>query len=724
MTSVPPEPRPLTRSLEPLGGESLAGYLLRLSCRLRVSPLRLARLTGCADAGSGVITRRRMLDLDIPQFARATRLSDGEASSLTIASWAGRYPPVTRSRTGQGPPVILDNWLFSVTSRFCPGCLAGDGSPVQQQYGGPWQKTWELPVAFACPLHRCFLSEACPERHPGRPGIGMLITFPAATGLHPAQCRSPRQPHDKGPGRPACCSRLDQPDDDARRPGQAVLDAQQRLLDLLSPQRPAEGASRAFTDLRLLSALLCSSWPLGRDLIDSIPAAAVDDHVGRLSGGVRPKSLDKQPGSLIATAGLLTAAVAVLDSPDLAGAVARHVQDRTMVRPSRSAWARVIERHRSACSPAMREAADSATRAYRKTSGPHSPRAPSRISGYRPEHVPALLEQGWHDEHLAPLRYRTPVNIRRAGSVFLVQWAAGGSMGDAAEYLGIRMRSAQHSIASDLAQWLHEHEATKDFIQALHRIAEQLDAAPALVSYQHRRQAMRGWCLSPATWQELTSRLPPVPGPFQPVLDDRKRQEASAFVWAHVTQGEPRFAPRPIDASQPEQVRKDWTGRRGNLWHKLTRPGRLVHYIELRKLLIEHGDRLARDIDRHGRPVSAEIFPPPAQTNLALRRVPIVKLIPSPLGGTFGGTAVVLAHAVSWVAAGWILGLVAVAGGVRLLCEWQRRTTLVAIVREAPAGTVVVQERGLGGPAMWIQVGYGWPGPAAQPRSIIRPGAR
>lgn len=88
-----------------------------------------------------------------------------------------------------------------------------------------------------------------------------------------------------------------------------------------------------------------------------------------------------------------------------------------------------------------------------------------------------------------------------------------------------------------------------------------------------------------------------VPGPVQPVLDDRKRQEASAFVWAHVTQGEPRFAPRPIEAGQPEQVRKNWTGRRGNLWHKLARPGRFVHYIELRKLLIEHGDRLASDID-------------------------------------------------------------------------------------------------------------------------------
>lgn len=603
MTSALLSPRPLARSLDPLDGESLAGYLLRLSFRLRVSPLRLARAAGCADAGSGVIMRRRLLDLDIPRFARATRLSASEASALTIAGWAGRYPPVTRSRTGQGPPVILDNWLFSVTPRFCPNCLAGDGSPVQQQYGGAWRKTWELPVAFACPLHRRFLSEACPEQHPGRPGIGMLITFPAATALHPAQCRSPRQPHDKGPGRPACGSRLDQPgDDDDRRPGPVTLDAQQRLLDLLSLPHPAEDASRIFTDLRLIAALLCMSWPLGRGLMSPRLAAEVDEHVTRQTSGVRPKALDKQPASLLATAGLMTAAVTILDSPDLAGTVAWHAEARKPGRPSRSAWAALVERHYSASSPAMRDAAGPTTRVYRKTAGPHGHKAPSRAGAYRPEHIPALLEQQWYDEYLASLGYQGTTTMRRAGSVLLVQWAHGRSLGDAARYLGISTGRSQHSFGPDLARWLRDH-GSQDFTAALRSLAVQLDGTADLVNYRHRRQAMQAWCLNPETWQEITSRLPPVPGPVQPVLDDRKRQEASAFIWAHVTQGEPRFAPRPIEASQPGPVRKDWGSRRANLWHKLARPGRIVHYAELRKLLIQQGDRLAKDIDYNAPPV-------------------------------------------------------------------------------------------------------------------------
>jgi hypothetical protein len=65
--------RPLTRSLDPLAGESLAGFLLRLSCRLRVMPLQLARMTGCISGTSTQIGRRLLLDLDIPAASAHTK---------------------------------------------------------------------------------------------------------------------------------------------------------------------------------------------------------------------------------------------------------------------------------------------------------------------------------------------------------------------------------------------------------------------------------------------------------------------------------------------------------------------------------------------------------------------------------------------------------------------------------------------------------------------------
>ncbi|MGW7068853.1 RNA polymerase sigma factor [Streptomyces sp. NPDC054855] len=72
-----------------------------------------------------------------------------------------------------------------------------------------------------------------------------------------------------------------------------------------------------------------------------------------------------------------------------------------------------------------------------------------------------------------------------------------------------------------------------------------------------------------------------------------------------------------------------------------------------------------------------------------------------------------LVHGTGWVEtvvdqAGFWLTLcllAALAGASAFLAEWQRRVTLIALVHDAPDGTVVVQERGRGGPAMQVYVG-------------------
>lgn len=56
----------------------------------------------------------------------------------------------------------------------------------------------------------------------------------------------------------------------------------------------------------------------------------------------------------------------------------------------------------------------------------------------------------------------------------------------------------------------------------------------------------------------------------------------------------------------------------------------------------------------------------------------------------------------SWVVLCLITAVAAVESG---LAERQRRATLLALVRYAPSGTVVVQAEGRGGPAMSVQIG-------------------
>ncbi|HWG65582.1 MAG TPA: hypothetical protein VG253_28190 [Streptosporangiaceae bacterium] len=108
---------------------------------------------------------------------------------------------------------------------------------------------------------------------------------------------------------------------------------------------------------------------------------------------------------------------------------------------------------------------------------------------------------------------------------------------------------------------------------------------------------MENWCVDKDTWTALAGRLPPVPGPQQPELGDRKRQIASVYVWVQVTSGEHYFAPRPIEAAQPPEIREAWTLRRNTIWHLMHRSQPGPHYISLKAELGIIATSLARITD-------------------------------------------------------------------------------------------------------------------------------
>jgi hypothetical protein len=345
----------LPRSLDPLPGESLGGYLLRLSWRLRVSPARLARITECAGGRQVYLAPSLLLTFDAPRFARAARLSTGEAAALGIAAWADRCPAIAASLVGTDARVVLDGWAISTVRRYCPECLAGDDGPVQREYGGPWKRIWHLPFTFACVEHSRFLLQGCPEPHPGDRPRWQLISNPSATGLHPVQCRLSTGPGRTGRYRASCGVRLDQAgEDDRLRPSREALSLQERLAVLLSPQHPAGEAAHAFADLRLISTLLSWSWPRGESWVEPALVSVVAEHADRLRRGYH-QSTDRQPVTILATAGLLTAAAAVRAHDDLKGAVA------SLARPAhpnpRQLAAGILSRHRRACSPRLFQAA-------------------------------------------------------------------------------------------------------------------------------------------------------------------------------------------------------------------------------------------------------------------------------------------------------------------------------------------------------------------------------
>jgi hypothetical protein len=186
-------------------------------------------------------------------------------------------------------------------------------------------------------------------------------------------------------------------------------------------------------------------------------------------------------------------------------------------------------------------------------------RAPAPQTSFAPENVPEHLQDDWYHEHFRRIGGNTRL-LRRATALRLVQISAGGSLAEAAAFLGIDHRYLKASPG--LAAFAGD---PAEFRLAVHALARQLSATPELINYKHRRDALRRWCIDPAAWQDI-SQLPPTKGPFQPELSDCKRQFASEAIWARVTQGEHLLAPRIIE-DQLSAGDPTWHRRRDNMCH-------------------------------------------------------------------------------------------------------------------------------------------------------------
>ena len=193
--------------------------------------------------------------------------------------------------------------------------------------------------------------------------------------------------------------------------------------------------------------------------------------------------------------------------------------------------------------------------------------------------------------------------IRRTAALRLVQMAAGGSSGDAAQLLGIASAGTAwpgygiYAGAGQVHSGARKQHGPLSFENALEALAREMDnPATPRVNYQAGRQALQAWSIDEDTWTSITNRLPPAPGPQQPDLGDRKRQLASIYVWVQVTSGEHLFAPRPIEAIMPPSLRKPWT-QWTSAW-KLLDPGHPgPHYTSLKAELGTLATSLARTLD-------------------------------------------------------------------------------------------------------------------------------
>jgi hypothetical protein len=583
--------RPLGRSLDPLADEELGGYLLRLSAHLSMTPLSLARHLGLPSNPAPQFNRKLLFTLDVDGFAARTRLTPQEAGGLTLLGWRNRYPPISQLLVRGLSHNLQREWLLNHTARYCHRCLAGDGSEVQTRHGGAWKKHWRLPVSFTCVEHAILLHDECARTHARAPRTPPLVANPGAAALHPTQCRqsTPGIPR-RGTGSLPCGASLLHPlTPDTTRSTSAQLETQQRILACLEPGVNPDAAGVFFTDLRLIAALLRTGWPNDRSLIDPDTRDMVGEHF-RLCA--ENNVYDQPPRDAATTAAVLSAAIAVLDDSARQEELARCIRETRVGRPSREPWVTVLKRHASSCSPQVREAFEPLSYTYRLT-GRYGKKisAPASISRYyRPEYVPAFLEPSWY-RHLAAISIPADkINpVRRYAAIRMVQWVTGSSPSEAARYLGLPPGKAAVGFAKG---------ERRRFDQALNAIVRTLELTPAPVDYQARRTALGNWCLTGLEWERFVESLRPFRGRRDSMRTDELRQQASVFIWVRITQGEHEFAPRPVEAAQPDPVQRAWRHERLRIQRQFEVPPRPNgFYAAIRPVLINYAAQLAHRID-------------------------------------------------------------------------------------------------------------------------------
>ncbi|MFI8458641.1 TniQ family protein [Kitasatospora sp. NPDC085464] len=622
MPATPAEPQPLPRSLVPLPDETLPGFILRLSHRLDQSPgqlMRLAGLTNSANPSNAAPVRHLVMLQPAPleTFARLTRLTPEEAQALTLRRFSGRDPAVTellqRPGGNQHSRMTVPPWLLLNSSRYCPRCLAGDGTDVQDRHGGPWKLQWRLATVFACLEHGILLEHLCPAcHHPpfgnhGREKRRLLVSAIGEAGLHPAQCRNGVLAER---GAQTCGGRLDTATARPLRPELASL--QTKILDVLeSGTEPTAAAS--ISDLQITAAIVAGTWPLSavHAPFDLPPALdALLDRRNAIRADVR---WDAPPRDADLTAALLSAADALLVQPR-----AIFWQNLNRILPaavpqSSGHWGQTWTRLREQCSPTFRlDVEHSAANRIPKPPRKRQPKPfadpplPVGQHGFLPEHIPQRLPTSWMRilfDHGAQESWQDSVNMRfrRTAAVDLIRAATGVSFPEAARFLGISA-SRVHRHDSWLSTTTRHYPRRRDHQQALTEAFAVLAQHIARTTeepanYHHRRLQLTLWHLPTDEWHTILTQLPPVDGDHSTDPGRDVHLGASAHIWATITGSEWGLAPcfEPPLTKNPTLTIPGWPQHA--VLERLHNPAGSRFWGILRKILDEYTQRLTQKID-------------------------------------------------------------------------------------------------------------------------------
>ncbi|WP_431921102.1 TniQ family protein [Nonomuraea jabiensis] len=624
------KPAPLGRSLVPLPDESLPGYVLRLAHRLELSPARIAILTRLSMLKTTIRASSQFtITMDAAaaeNFGIVTRLAPHQVAGLCLDRYADRYPPLrmieTSART-QLMAITRRGWVLTASTRYCPQCLAGDGSTIQQRHGGAWQQLWRLQVVFACTTHQRLLEHLCP--HCGNPAMQSdsartnrdLLPRLGQPGLHPAQCRTQD-----------CHARLDTTERETNHAvlPPEVLEFQARILHKLDPEGPVTpgDASRYFELLALIYNMIMLSWPQAQPLIglrqldDAAHRHALQAQQSVKTAQASPQNtatnllLRKLPHASDSTAGLLLAADRILNWPDLEGLADRLTPFMDAAAQQPRAWypLRIHEKW----PPAVRRAFLPQLQGFAVPARPSGiVPIPPRPCKYGAEHVPQRLPDEWCQRHLGHLDGINLKHLRRAAVLKLFEAATGQAWSAAAEQLHMPRRNAEIAVRTTRT-WMRQDANRQAFDHAVEALAQELENAPTRFDYMARRTALHTWIMPDSHWHgfvhELETQTTHGRGRRHKLTDER-RIIITVLVWTHITHGEHLFAPAVL----ADKAAHSTQPRTAVLAHRVGEIlGSPNDYLTLRTITKDYVGRFATHIDTTGSADRFDWNPPTPRT--------------------------------------------------------------------------------------------------------------
>lgn len=618
-------------SLDPLPDESIAGLLLRMAHRNELSPYRAARLSGIMVPAKRLsLSSRYLLELPpqvVEELTLSWRITPDEARRLTLRDAAPNYPPLRSTYLGRRrelPLMVSENWVLIRSSRYCPECLAGDDSQVQRDHGGPWRRTWRLPVTFACLRHNRLPEYQCPHcgglaNSAGRRSEeggwlpGHLVPNPQAL-LHPAQCRTAvLPPRLDGKSRELCTGRLDDAGT-AIRPPPEFIALQKRLLTLTRQDIPITSmgspasVDEYIADVRMVIVLMAATWPAIQSLVPGFEHFdKIGDYLDRQHAvlAVRAEhqgekfviSLPVEVGACAALLTLVDGIIVGRDSSSIILELAARVVDPQPLRQ------RIVD-HERHCSSGFRSVLSRLPEKFRPTRKgprPEFPQPVIRAVAYEPRHVPQRLPEDWLVD-LQELKDVSGLLMRRDAAIRLVQMAEEMPRVQAGVYLGIPYTPALTDGAR-IAAWLRESEQATQYFHALRRLADRIGADGHLVDYRHRREFLHKWTIPEEDWAPIVSELQRRQRPDRVTVTrwaPAKYLGASTYVWAQVTGSEPKLNPAIQGKKAPDD---SGHGPSQHAW-LITNAGKPglkrigTHYAQLRELLDAYCLDVIARIDR------------------------------------------------------------------------------------------------------------------------------